>query len=105
MVSAATGTLLIPHLPAGQPRLTMELACYAMFGLTLIASLVVVTLIWGRLVQHKVGAAAAVPTLWIVLGPLGQSITAAHNLGEAAPGLTPERASSPSPRSCSTSAC
>ena len=90
MVSAATGTLLIPHLPAGQPRLTMELACYAMFGLTLIASLVVVSLIWGRLVQHQAGAAAAVPTLWIVLGPLGQSITAAHNLGEAAPGLLPE---------------
>lgn len=90
MVSAATGTLLIPHLPAGQARLTMELACYAMFGLALIASLVVVTLLWGRLVQHKVGAAAAVPTLWIVLGPLGQSITAAHNLGEGAPAVLPE---------------
>ena len=89
MVSAATGTLLIPHLPAGEARTTLLALCYAMFGLTLLASLVMITLLWNRLVQHKVGAAAAVPTLWIVLGPLGQSITAAHNLGEAAPTLLP----------------
>jgi C4-dicarboxylate transporter/malic acid transport protein len=89
MVSAATGTLLIPHLPVGEAQTTLLAVCYAMFGLTLLASLVMITLIWNRLVQHKVGAAAAVPTLWIVLGPLGQSITASHNLGEAAPGLLP----------------
>jgi len=85
MVSAATGPLLIPHLPAGQWQLAMQLACSMMFGLTLVASLVVITMIWSRLVHHKVGAAAAVPTLWIVLGPLGQSITAAHTLGATAP--------------------
>ena len=42
-----------------------------------------------RLYGTVIGAAAAVPTLWIVLGPLGQSITATHNLGEAAPQLLP----------------
>ena len=89
MVSAATGTLLLPHLPAGQAQLTLQLACYAMFGLSLIASLVIITLIWSRLAQHKVGAAAAVPTLFIVLGPLGQSITATHNLGVTAPTVLP----------------
>ncbi len=60
-----------------------------MFGLSLLASLVVITLVWGRLARHKVGAAAMVPTLWIVLGPLGQSITAANNLAP--------RPTSPSP--------
>ncbi len=89
MVSAATGTLLLPYLPAGEARTTLLVGCYAMFGLTLVASLVMITLIWNRLVQHKTGPAAAVPTLWIVLGPLGQSITATHNLGEAAPALLP----------------
>ena len=84
MVSAATGALLVPHLPAGQVRLTMLLACYAMFGLSLIASLVLIPQIWQRLVQHAVGPAALVPTLWIVLGPLGQSITAANLLGGVA---------------------
>jgi C4-dicarboxylate transporter/malic acid transport protein len=84
MVSAATGALLIPHLPAGQPRLSLLLACYAMFGISLIASVVVITQLWQRLVRHSVGPAALVPTLWIVLGPLGQSITAAGLLGAAA---------------------
>ena len=84
MVSAATGALLIPHLPAGQPRLTMLLACYGMFGLSLIASLVVITQLWQRLVRYPPGPAALVPTLWIVLGPLGQSITAANLLGGVA---------------------
>jgi tellurite resistance protein TehA-like permease len=84
MVSAATGALLIPHVPAGQARLTLLLACYAMFGLSLIASVVVITQLWQRLVRHSVGPAALVPTLWIVLGPLGQSITAAGLLGAAA---------------------
>jgi C4-dicarboxylate transporter/malic acid transport protein len=84
MVSAATGALLIPHLPAGQPRLSLLLACYAMFGISLIASVLVITQLWQRLVRDSVGPAAMVPTLWIVLGPLGQSITAAGLLGAAA---------------------
>nr|MBA3780367.1 C4-dicarboxylate ABC transporter [Nocardioides sp.] len=50
MVSAATGPLLLPHLPHGQWQLAMQLACTMMFGLTLVASLVVITLVWGRLV-------------------------------------------------------
>jgi C4-dicarboxylate transporter/malic acid transport protein len=84
MVSAATGALLVPYAPAGQARLTLLLACYAMFGLSLIASLVVITLVWWKLTQHKTGPANMVPTLWIVLGPLGQSITAANLLGGVA---------------------
>ena len=84
MVSAATGALLVSHLPAGQLRLTMLLACYAMLGLSLIASLVVITQLWRRLIRYGPGPAAMVPTVWIVLGPLGQSITAANLLGEAA---------------------
>ena len=89
MVSAATGALLIPHAHSGELRLDLLLACYAMFGLSLLASLVVITLLWGRLAMHGVGAAAMVPTLWIVLGPLGQSITATHNLGTQAGSALP----------------
>jgi C4-dicarboxylate transporter/malic acid transport protein len=81
MVSAATGAALIPHLPAGQAQQTMLLACYMFFGLTVVCSVIIIALIWNRLLRHGVGAASAVPTLWIVLGPLGQSITAAHHLG------------------------
>ncbi|ADD44788.1 C4-dicarboxylate transporter/malic acid transport protein [Stackebrandtia nassauensis DSM 44728] len=85
MVSAATGAALIPHIAAGQPRETMLLACYAMFGISLLATMVILPQVWSKLVHHGVGAAAAVPTLWICLGPLGQSVTAAGNLGKVAP--------------------
>jgi tellurite resistance protein TehA-like permease len=90
MVSAAAGAGLIAHLPAGQDRLTMLVACYSMFGLSLLASLITITLLWGRLLAHGIGPARMVPTLWIVLGPLGQSITAAGLLGTAARGSIPE---------------
>lgn len=86
MVSAATGALLLPHLPPGQVRETMLLACYAMFGLSLIASLVIIPQLWSRLMHHQVGVSRMVPTLWIVLGPLGQSVTAANLLAANAGG-------------------
>jgi C4-dicarboxylate transporter/malic acid transport protein len=89
MVSAATGALLIPDTPAGQAQLTLLLACYAMFGISLLASLIIITQIWSRLVHHKTGPAVMVPTLWIVLGPLGQSVTAAGNLGTQAAHVLP----------------
>jgi tellurite resistance protein TehA-like permease len=89
MVSASTGALLVPYAAAGQARLTLVLACYAMFGLSLVASLIVITLIWTRLSRGDVGPARMVPTLWIVLGPLGQSITAAGLLGSVAATAVP----------------
>jgi C4-dicarboxylate transporter/malic acid transport protein len=89
MTAAATGALLVPHAPAGQARLTLLLACYAMFGISLLATLFIVPQIWSRLVQHKVGAAALAPTLWIVLGPLGQSVTSVSRLGTDATQVLP----------------
>ncbi|MEA2617384.1 MAG: hypothetical protein QOE72_3167 [Chloroflexota bacterium] len=89
MVSAANGALLIPHLPEGQARLGMLMVCYAMFGISLFATLFIVPQVWQRLVQYKAGAAASVPAVWIVLGPLGQSITAANLLAGDAAGVLP----------------
>ncbi|ATL70114.1 TDT family transporter [Nocardia terpenica] len=89
MVSAATGALLVPHTPEGQPRLTLMLGCYALFGISLIAALVTITLIWSRLLHYGPPAAGAVATVWIVLGPLGQSVTAAGQLASAAPAALP----------------
>jgi len=90
MVSAATGAALIAHVPAGQDRLALLLCCYAMFGISLLASLIIITLLWGRLAYEGVGPARTVPTLWIVLGPLGQSITAVGLLANAAPSAIPQ---------------
>jgi C4-dicarboxylate transporter/malic acid transport protein len=84
MVSAATGALLVSHVSAGTSQESLLYLCYAFFGMSLLASLVVITLIWSRLAHFGSSGSARVPTLWIVLGPVGQSITAAGALGTAA---------------------
>lgn len=85
MVSAATGTFLLDHLPAGELRATLFALLCAAFGVALLATLVILPAIWQRVLRHGPGAPATVPTLWIVLGPLGQSVTAAHHLTVTAP--------------------
>ena len=93
MVSAAAGALLIPHMQPGLGRTTMLYGCYAMFGLSLIAGLIIISMIWSRLALYGTSGTARVPTLWIVLGPLGQGITAAGLLGtNAALAVPPELA-------------
>lgn len=89
MVSAALGPMLLPHLPEGQARTTLLLACYAMFGISLLATLVMLPLVFGRLVTGTPLPLALTPTLFLVLGPLGQSTTAANKFADAAPGLLP----------------
>ena len=84
MVSAAGGALLIPHTPAGVWRQTLLYGCWAMFGLSLLAAFIIIAMIWSRLALYGTSGTARVPTLWIVLGPLGQSITAAGLLGRHA---------------------
>ncbi|WP_030418104.1 TDT family transporter [Streptomyces sp. SCSIO 75703] len=90
MVSGALGPLLVPHLPAGQPRATLLLACVGMFGLSLLATLVMLPVVFGRLVTGGPLPLALTPTLFLVLGPLGQSTTAVGKFAETAPGTVPE---------------
>lgn len=89
MVSAALGPLLVPHLPAGQPRQTLLFACFAMFGLSLLATLLMLPVIFGRLITGGPLPLALTPTLFLVLGPLGQSTTAVGKLANVAPGVVP----------------
>ncbi|MFJ7076589.1 TDT family transporter [Streptomyces sp. NPDC098781] len=89
MVSAALGPLLVPHLPPGQARETLLLACVAMFGLSLFATLLMLPLVFARLVTGGPLPLALAPSLFLVLGPLGQSTTAVGIFGDVAPGVVP----------------
>ncbi|MBD0424002.1 TDT family transporter [Streptomyces sp. TRM S81-3] len=89
MVSAAVGPLLVPHLPPGQPRETLLFACVAMFGLSLLATLVTLPVVFGRLITGGPLPLALTPTLFLVLGPLGQSTTAVGKFADVAPGAVP----------------
>ncbi|MFB8248692.1 TDT family transporter [Streptomyces sp. NPDC055952] len=90
MVSAAVGPRLVPHLPAGQPRETLLLGCLALFGLSLLATLLMLPLVFARLLTGGPLPLALTPTLFLVLGPLGQSTTAVGAFADVAPGVVPE---------------
>jgi tellurite resistance protein TehA-like permease len=91
MVSAAVGGMLVPYAPEGVLRETLFYLCFAQFGLSLLAALIIISMIWSRLAHHGTSGTSRVPTLWIVLGPLGQSMTAAGILGTVAMGAVPAK--------------
>lgn len=79
MVSAAAGGGLVPYLPASL-HTPMRLTCWALFAIALAASLPLIALIVRNVATGRLGTAATIPTLFIVVGPLGQSATAAQTL-------------------------
>ncbi|MBW8740025.1 MAG: TDT family transporter [Streptomyces turgidiscabies] len=89
MVSAALGPLLVPHLPPGQAQRALLYACLAMFGMSLLATLVMLPVVLARPLGGGALPLALTPTLFLVLGPLGQSTTAAGNVADLAPGVVP----------------
>lgn len=89
MVSAAVGPLLVPHLPPGQPRETLLLACFALFGLSLLATLLMLPLVFARVIGSGPLPLALTPGLFLVLGPLGQSTTAVGLIADRADGVVP----------------
>ncbi|MFI9344405.1 TDT family transporter [Streptomyces sp. NPDC052773] len=89
MVSAAVGPLLVPHLPPGQARETLLFACVGLFGLSLFGTLLMLPLVFARLVTGGPLPLALTPTLFLVLGPLGQSTTAAGMFADVAPIAVP----------------
>ncbi|MER7479711.1 TDT family transporter [Streptomyces sp. NPDC126510] len=89
MVSAAVGPQLVPHLPPGQARETLLLVCFALFGLSLVATLVMLPLVFARTLTGGPLPLALTPALFLVLGPLGQSTTAVGAFADVAPGVVP----------------
>ncbi|MFJ3233145.1 TDT family transporter [Streptomyces sp. NPDC086787] len=89
MVSAAVGPALVPQLPAGQPRATLLYACFALFGLSLLGTALMLPLVFARLLFHGPLPLALTPTLFLVLGPLGQSTTAVGRFADVASGVVP----------------
>ncbi|MCQ0022052.1 TDT family transporter [Streptomyces somaliensis DSM 40738] len=87
MVSAATGPPLAPYLPEGQARATLLAGCHGMFGVSLLATLLILPPVFSRLVTAGPPPDASAPALLLVLGPLGQSVTAAAALADAMPGV------------------
>lgn len=84
MVSAATGATLVEHVPAGWLRTAMLGGCYTLFTLALVFGLGIITLVGREIAERGLPPLQALPTMWIPLGIMGQSIAAANLLGTAA---------------------
>ncbi|MFD8750542.1 TDT family transporter [Kitasatospora sp. NPDC059577] len=89
LVASACGPALVPHLPAGTARQAMLYACCALFGIGLSATLVLLPVVFTGLFHSKLPALVLTPSLFLVLGPLGQSVTAVHQLADAARPVLP----------------
>ncbi|MFB6889372.1 TDT family transporter [Kitasatospora sp. NPDC056327] len=92
LVASAAGPALVPHLPAGTAREALLYGCATLFGIGLLATLALLPVVLTGLVHTKLSALALTPTLFLVLGPLGQSTTAVHQLADAAGPVLPELA-------------
>jgi tellurite resistance protein TehA-like permease len=83
IVASVPAALLSPFWPAAL-RGTMLAFAYALLGCGVLLAALVIGVFFLRLVLHKVPAAPLVPAMWIIVGPLGQSIAGFVALGGAA---------------------
>ncbi|MFJ4185959.1 TDT family transporter [Kitasatospora sp. NPDC089509] len=92
LVASACGPALVPHLPAGTPQQAMLYGCWALFGVGLLATLVLLPVVFTGLFHTKLPTLVLTPALFLVLGPLGQSVTAIHQLADASRPVLPSLA-------------
>jgi tellurite resistance protein TehA-like permease len=88
IAASVPGALLASSWP-GTWRGSMLALSYGLWGLGTALAAIIIVLFYARLAYHKVPEGALVTTLWIVVGPLGQSIAGINALGSAAGGVWP----------------
>ncbi|MGV9826776.1 TDT family transporter [Gordonia sp. NPDC003429] len=88
MVSASAAAVLAGALDSADARRAMLLIGSAAFVLSLVLAAPILVVVLRALVTTGTGPAGLAPTWWIVLGPLGQSATAACLLAHLATEVT-----------------
>jgi C4-dicarboxylate transporter/malic acid transport protein len=83
IVSSVPGALLVSHWPHSW-RSSMLALSYGLWGIGIALAAITIVLIYARLAYHRVPNGALVTTLWIAVGPPGQSIAGINALGSAA---------------------
>ncbi|GAC1499549.1 MAG: TDT family transporter [Vulcanimicrobiaceae bacterium] len=89
IVASVPAALLSPTWPEAIRGDMLGLA-YALLGIGVILAAIIVVIFYSRLTIHKVPEGALVTTMWLVVGPLGQSIAGMIALGNAARAVWPE---------------
>lgn len=84
VVASLPSALLIPTWPAAL-RSSMLALGYALWGAGMALAAIVIVLHYARLAWHRVPDGALVTSVWLVVGPLGQSIAGLNALDSVAP--------------------
>ncbi|MEJ0040273.1 MAG: TDT family transporter [Gammaproteobacteria bacterium] len=84
-VAAASGGLLVAHLPPGPASLRILWLSYVLWGISVFPALGVLVILFLRMTLHKLPRREMAATSWLSLGPLGTGALALIVLGEQAP--------------------
>ena len=83
-VTASSAGVLALHLPAAQAQLVLALG-YVLWAISLPLAFIIITLLFLRLVVHKLPSADMAASCWLPLGPIGTGALGLILLGQAAP--------------------
>jgi len=88
IVASVPAALLLHTWPLAVQGSMLAVA-YALLGIGVLLAAILIVIFYSRLLYGKVPAPAFVPTMWLVLGPLGQSIAGFIALGTVASAAWP----------------
>jgi C4-dicarboxylate transporter/malic acid transport protein len=91
IVASVPAALLLASWPVAL-RSSMLGIAYALLGLGAALAAIIIVVFYTRLLFQKLPEAAFIPTMWLVVGPLGQSVAGIIALGAAATGVWPQYA-------------
>ena len=89
-VAASSAAVLAPHLPVEMARLVIG-AGYVLWAVSVPLAFSVLTLVFFRLVIHKLPHRDLGPSSWLTLGPIGTGALGLLTLGQAASGAALSR--------------
>ncbi|MBN3794110.1 TDT family transporter [Burkholderia sp. Ac-20392] len=83
-VTASSGAVIAPHLALDAARTVIGIS-YALWSISLAMAFAVLTLVFFRLVIHKLPHRDLAPSSWLTLGPIGTGALGILGLGKVAP--------------------
>ncbi len=86
-VVAASGGLLVPHLADPAQQLTILVASYALWALSVPLAMSILVILVLRMAIHKLPPAGMAASSWLALGPIGTGALGLLVMGAAAPAV------------------
>jgi C4-dicarboxylate transporter/malic acid transport protein len=86
-VAAVSGGLLLPHIADSSTQLSILLASYVLWALSVPLAMCILVILFLRMALHKLPAANMAASSWLALGPIGTGALGMFVLGANAPDI------------------